>query len=185
MKDNALMTLGLVILIVGGVITWFKRPSGKKVFETVLLHLPGIGTMVRESNAAQTSRTLSSLLSSGVDIVQAIGITKDVIQNTHFKVVLSRAEEAIPKGGSIAQAFLEDEKLYPVLMGEMMSVGEEAGNLPEMLQRVAEFYESEVTEKTKNLSTIIEPILMVLIGIVVGFFAVSMISPIYSISSAI
>lgn len=184
-KHNIVLSLGLLVVLVGGGAVWFRRPSGRRVFETTLLHTPVIRGMVRESNAAQTSRTLASLLASGVEIVQAMGITKNVIQNTHFKAVLAKAERAIPKGGSIAEAFLESSELYPPLLGEMVSVGEEAGNLPEMLLRVAEFYESEVEEKTKDLSTIIEPILMVIIGAAVGFFAVSMISPIYSISEVI
>ncbi|MCI0619942.1 type II secretion system F family protein [Candidatus Wolfebacteria bacterium] len=184
-KNHSAIFFGSLAAVILGIVAWFRRPSGKRVFETILLHFPIIKEMVRESNAAQTTRTLSSLLVSGVEVVSAIGITKEVIQNTYFKGVLAKAEETVPKGGSLAEVFLEDDTLYPVLVGEMVSVGEEAGNLPEMLLRVAEFYEGEVSEKTKNISTIIEPILMVLIGIVVGFFAVSMISPIYSIADAI
>jgi len=175
----------LVIIVIAGIILLAKNKTGKRGFEWAFLHTPVIRDLVRFTNSARTARTLSSLLNSGVEIIEAVNITKDVVQNSYFRDVLVVAGEQIPKGGAIADAFNQDETLFPPLVGEMISVGEETGNLPEMLHRVADFYESEVDERTKNLSTIIEPILMILIGSVVGFFAVSMISPIYSISAGL
>lgn len=183
-NNTILFVLGLGALIFGGVIA-FRTSRGKRFFESLFLHTPVIGEMVKETNAARTARTLSSLLTSGVEVVNALSITRDVLQNSFYKEVIAEAEERIQRGDPISEIFIAHENLYPVLVGEMISVGEEAGNLPEMLNNVAEFYESEVEEKTKNLSTIIEPVLMVIIGVVVGFFALSMITPIYSISSGI
>ena len=93
---------------------------------------------------------------------------------------MEKAKAEIQKGQPIAQVFLAAENLYPPLVGEMVAVGEETGELSNMLLRLADFYEEEVGETTKNLTTIIEPILMIFIGAVVGFFAVSMIQPMYS-----
>jgi len=184
-KNHTLTSLLILILGISGFVLLLKYPKGKRAFEWFILHIPVIGVLVRFTNAARTARTMGSLLQSGVEIVTSIGITRDVIQNSYFKEVLADAAERIPKGGAIAESFSAHENLYPPLMSEMVSVGEETGNLSEMLSRVADFYEAEIDERTKNLSTIIEPILMIIIGAVVGFFAVSMISPIYSVGTGL
>ena len=108
-----------------------------------------------------------------------------MVQNIYYKKVLSAASDAVEKGGALSESFATNEHLYPVLVGEMILVGEESGNLSQMLIEVADYYENEVERKTKDISTIIEPLLMVVIGGGVGFFALAMISPIYSISDSI
>src|SRR3989344_5383548 len=107
------------------------------------------------------------------------------IQNTFYKTILAGAAVHVEKGKPMSEDFIKNEHLYPVLVGEMVAVGEETGQIAQMLEEVAIFYESEVERKTKDLSTIIEPILMLVIGAAVGFFALAMISPIYSISDSI
>jgi len=107
------------------------------------------------------------------------------LQNNYYREVLNKAKAEIQKGSPIARVFIEAENLYPSLVGEMVAVGEETGQLPSMLLRLADFYEEEVGEITKNLTTIIEPILMIFIGAVVGFFAISMIQPMYSMMGGI
>ena len=98
---------------------------------------------------------------------------------------MERGREAMPKGKSISQIFSDKiaEKAYPPFVGEMMSVGEETGKLPEMLQKLAEFYEGEVDAVVKDLSTVIEPFIMLVVGAGVGFFALSMIQPIYEVGN--
>ena len=91
----------------------------------------------------------------------------------------------VKKGEPLSQSFAEHTKLYPILMSDMLAVGEETGKVAEMLKQIAEFYEEDVAQKTKDLSTIIEPVLMIVIGVAVGIFAVAVIQPIYSLSSAI
>ncbi len=117
-------------------------------------------------------------------VLDALSITKEVVHARAFAKVIEEAEARIKKGEPLSTSFAENTKLYPILMGDMLSVGEETGKVAEMLKQIAEFYESDVAEKTKDLSTIIEPVLMLIIGAVVGVFAVSMIAPIYSLSSA-
>lgn len=184
-RDHGLIVLFVAMIVAGLYFLWAKSMAGKKVIHYAILKIPIIGEIIKEVNSARTARTLSSLLTSGVDMVEAVRITKDVVQNVHYKEVLNKAEDIITKGDPISKIFTENTKLYPIFLGEMMSVGEETGKMGEMLMGVAVFYEDDVEQKTKDMSTVIEPFLMVIIGAVVGFFAVAMISPMYSLVNVI
>lgn len=185
LKNHTLLFLLGVATFVGLIVGAAKTPYGKRAIDYAVTRIPLVGTMVKETNAARTARTLSSLLSAGVEVVSALSITRDVIQNSFYKEILAEAGKNIEKGSPISSVFLANEHLYPPLVGEMISVGEETGQLSEMLLKLAIFYETEVEQKTKDLSTIIEPFLMVFIGAAVGFFAISMIAPTYSLVDAI
>lgn len=185
LSNNFLFGLAVFISAVIAFRAILHTKPGHRLFERSLFYLPVVKDLVRQSNAAVTARTLSSLLSSGVDMLEAIAITKDVVQNSYYKDVLETALERVQKGISLSSVFVENEKVYPLLVGEMIEVGEETGRLSDMLFNVATFYEGEVDSATKNMSTIIEPVLMVVIGASVGFFAISMISPMYSVMSGI
>lgn len=161
-----------------------KTERGKRAGNWLVLHTPIIGTLSREVNAARTARTLSSLLSSGVDVLSSLDIVADVVQNPYFKDVVRAARTGVAQGELLSAQFVRREDLYPAFVGEMMAVGEETGQTTDMLSRLAAFYESEVDRKTKDMSTIIEPFLMVLIGAGVGFFALSMITPIYQMTGS-
>ncbi len=181
LQNYPLLLIGALIALIVIFVYILKTSWGKRGFEFVILHLPVIANLVKEVNAARTTRTMSSLLSSGVTMTESIDITEDVIQNSYYKEIISMAGERIEKGENFSSVLSEHEKLYPVFVSEMISVGEETGKIDEMLIKVAEFYEDDVSEKTKNMSTIIEPVLMVIIGIAVGFFAFSMLTPMYSL----
>ncbi len=180
-SNNLILTFIFIFSLFTGSYLLFRSKFMAKYIDFVILRLPVMGTIVTELNTARTARTLSSLLSSGVSFVRAMEITGDVVQNTYFKKVLNEAGRAIEKGMSFSGVLKENQKLYPVMMSEMVEVGEETGQLSEMLLQIALFYEEEIENKTKNLSTIIEPLLMIVIGSGVGFFAISMISPLYSV----
>jgi type IV pilus assembly protein PilC len=170
---------------ISGFVWWIKTVSGRKVLDLVAIKMPVIGEIVKQINSARTARTLSSLISSGVDIVVAISVTKDVIQNHYYKDVLDEIQSTIQRGDQISNVFSRYNDLYPIFVGEMVSVGEETGKIGEMLLSVAVFYEDEVDQKTKDMSSIIEPILMIFIGVAVGFFAISMLGPTYSLADAL
>jgi type IV pilus assembly protein PilC len=170
----------LIALVVGGVYL-FRAPFMAKYLDFAIIKIPLIGEMAKQLNTARTARSLSSLLISGVPIVRAIEITEDVVQNVYYKKILNEAKEAIEKGSPLSDIFKSNPRFYPIMMSEMVQVGEETGKLSDMLLQIALFYEEEIENKTKNLSTIIEPFLMVFIGTAVGFFAVSMISPMYKV----
>lgn len=185
MVKHTIATLGGIVLAVALTIYALRTKYGKICSSFVIIRLPIIGNIAKEANAARTARTLSSLLSSGVDVIRSIQITRDVLQNVFYKEMLALTAQQVEKGGQLSESFIAHPELYPVLVGEMISVGEETGQIAKMLKELALFYEGEVEHKTSDLSTIIEPLLMVVIGGAVGFFALAMIAPIYSIADSI
>ncbi len=185
MNENTLVTLGGLFGFIFSFIYAIHTRIGKRCVSWLVVRLPVIGKIAKEANAARMSRTLSSLLSSGVDVIRALKITEEVVQNFYYKKIIAEAARRVEKGTALSETFIERKDLYPILVGEMISVGEETGQIAGMLKELAVFYENEVEHKTKDLSTIIEPLLMVVIGGTVGFFALAMIAPIYSIADAI
>ncbi len=185
--SHYLIGLAIVIATIVGLHYLFLVPKVRHGWHWFILHMPVIGNVVRESNSALTARTLSSLLFSGVEIVEALGITAKVLQNSFYKEIVNKAVIRVPKGAPLSDIFSgeEVEKYYPPFVGEMMSVGEETGKLPDMLLKLAEFYENEVDTVVKDLSTVIEPFIMLIVGAGVGFFALAMIQPIYQIGDSI
>ena len=185
LSDTVSHNIGLVILFFASIAGLFyflgKFEKTKIMLDYVVLKLPVVKNLIKETNSARTARTLSSLLSSGVNMSRALEITKDVLQNHQYKITIEKAISDLEKGLPLSSVFKEKTDLYPIMMGEMMEVGEETGNLSSMLIDIAVFYEGEVDAKTKDLSTIIEPVLMIFIGAAVGFFAVSMLTPMYSV----
>lgn len=183
---NVIIVFLLLGAVVAGAFFAARSSLGSRALMAVALRLPVIGELIRETYSARAARTLSSLLSSGVEMLTAIGIAAEVVgEETPFGGVLVAAGESVRKGDQLSASFAANEKLYPVLVAEMIMVGEETGKVADMLGQVAQYYEADVEERTKDLSTIIEPILMLFIGVFVGIFAISMIAPIYSLSSKI
>ena len=185
LTQYTILALSGIVIFFGSLYSMVRTKRGQRMMEFIMLRLPVIGSMVREINAARTARTLSSLLSSGVDVIGALGIVGDVVQNSYFQEVIRDASRAVASGQPISAVFMRRGDLYPSFVGEMMAVGEETGQIAEMMKRLALYYEEEVDRRTKDMSTIIEPFLMIIIGATVGFFAVSMIAPIYQLSENI
>lgn len=185
MANHTILVFGGIFGFVVGMMSFLRSRIGKITTSWLVVRLPIIGPMAKEANAARTARTLSSLLNSGVDVLRSIEITEEVIQNVFFKKIIREAAVRVEKGTALSEVFIERSDMYPILVGEMILVGEETGQIAGMLAELAVYYETEVERKTKDLSTIIEPILMVVIGGGVGFFALALIAPIYSISDGL
>ncbi len=185
LAGNVVLTIFLMIGFFGGMYFFLKSKIGGKVTLFLSLKIPVIGELVRETMSARAARSMSSLLSSGVEMLSALSIAGEVVGDNSFGKVIKEAEERVRKGEALSVSFVEHDKLYPVFMGDMISVGEETGKVADMLGQVATYYEVDVEERTKDLSTIIEPILMLVIGSAVGVFAMAMITPIYSLSDKI
>ncbi|MEK7160403.1 MAG: type II secretion system F family protein, partial [Patescibacteria group bacterium] len=162
-----------------------KTPLGRRVFDRVWLRLPIFGNISRKTNSARLARTLGSLVESGVPIVSGLQIVSGTLTNIFFQQSLAEAAVQVQRGSQLSKIIQGFNNLYPPIVSQMISVGEETGTLGEILIKLAGFYEEEVSNITKNLSTIIEPVLMVFIGIVVGFFAIAMLQPMYSMMNSI
>lgn len=185
LSQHTFIALSTLAAVLGLAVFGLRTPLGKRFRDTISLRLPVVAPLTQEAQVAVLARTISSLISAGVDMVEALGITSRVVSNSYYKASLENAKIDIQKGLPLSNTFSEDSHLYPVLLGAMAEVGEETGTLPAMLMNTAVFYEAEVDAAAKNLSTIIEPVLMIVIGLAVGFFAVSMIQPLYSLTSTV
>jgi type IV pilus assembly protein PilC len=185
MVAHYVVVIGGLVLFAAAMYSFGHSRVGSKIGLSISLYLPVIKTLVRETYSARATRSLSSLLSSGVEMLSAIAISREVVGNPVFGAVLAEAETRVRKGESLSSAFAAFPKLYPAFVADMIAVGEETGKVADMLGQVATYYEADVEEQTKDLSTIIEPVLMLVIGGAVGIFAVAMIAPIYSLSSSI
>jgi len=157
-----------------------KTKTGKLIIDTLVLKIPVIASLIRKTNSAYTVRTLSSLIASGVPIVKCLELVSGSLGNIYYKRAMLDAAEQVKKGGKLAEVLKKYENIYPILVIQMIEVGEETGETSSILEKLADFFEDEVANTTKNLSTVIEPVLMLVIGAAVGFFAISMIQPIYS-----
>ena len=179
--------LVIIILFVSVFLFWqlLKTKSGKKLFDFSTLKFPIISSIIKNTNSAYTVRTLGSLISAGVPLPRALEITSRTLGNVFYKIALSEAAEKVRKGEKMSETLKFYENIYPLTVIQMVSVGEETGKTSAILSKLADFYEEEVSNATKNLASVIEPVLMLIIGAVVGFFAVSMIQPMYSMLGAI
>lgn len=185
MVSNVIAVFFIVAASFGGIYAFGRSKAGSKLVLQGALRIPIIGELVQETMSARAARTLSSLLTAGVQMLNALEIVEEVVGDNVFGKVVGEAAVRVRKGESLSVAFADHPKLYPIFMADMIAVGEETGKVADMLGQVAEYYEVDVEERTKDLSTIIEPILMLVIGVAVGVFALAMISPIYSLSDKI
>lgn len=179
----------LMILIVLGILLLLRvalrTKTGKILIDKVVLKIPIISGIIKKTNSAHTTRTLSSLITAGVPIVRSLEIVSGALGNIYFKTAVAKAAEKVKKGEKLYEALSPYQNLYPSLVLQMIEVGEETGETSTILAKLADFFEEEVGNATKNLSAVIEPVLMLIIGGIVGFFAISMVQPMYSMLGAI
>ena len=177
-----------VVVMAGSlaILTWFfRRKIFRPYFHRMILMIPILGHIVQNVNLARFCRIFSSLLKSGLAVNEALKILAETLGNIPYRKSLQRTLREVEKGNKISDSLKMDAKLFPPVVFRTISVGEQSGNLEEILVYLAEFYEEEVQTTTKNLSTVIEPLLLVGIGLIVGGIAMSIITPIYKITGAI
>jgi type IV pilus assembly protein PilC len=157
-----------------------KTRLGRRLKDFLFLKIPIVSSLVQKTNSAYTVRTLSSLIVAGVPILNALRIVSGTLSNVYYKEALLEIAEQVKKGVKVSEAMSKYKKIYPNLVIQMISVGEETGETSAILQKLSEFFEDEVTRISENLSSLIEPVLMLVVGAAVGFFAISIIQPMYS-----
>jgi len=157
-----------------------RTKKGKQAMDTFLLKLPFISQIIKKSNSAFLIRSLSSLNASGVSLIKSLEITSKTASNNYFKQALIEAEEKIKKGEKLSNALKPYQNIFPFGVVEMIEVGEETGKTSTILKKLADFYEQEAVSAIEKLSILIEPVLIIIMGLAVGFFAISIIGPMYS-----
>lgn len=162
-----------------------KIKSGKKFIDKFTLKVPIISPIVRNTNSAYTVRTLGSLISAGVPLPRSLEIISKTLGNIYYRNAMNEAVKRVRKGEKLSKVLESYKDIYPLTVIQMIAVGEETGETSNILEKLAEFYEAEVANATKNLVSLIEPLVMIVIGGAVGFFAISMIQPIYSMLGAL
>ncbi len=181
LREHYILVVGGFLLSILGGKFFLSTAVGKRLFSFFLLFLPVVGNIVVKVNCARFARIYSSLLRSGVSVVEGLGIVSRVLANDAYKKALTEAIAEVQRGTDLSVIFFRYPRIFPLLVPQMIAVGEETGKTETVLDKLASFYEEEVTQITKNMSSIIEPILMLFIGGGVGFFAIAMLQPMYSV----
>ena len=171
--------LGLVGLLIG-FFYWLKTPGGRATFDAFIIKSPIFGNLIRKSAVARFTRTLGTLLSSGVSILDALEITAKTAGNTVISNAIKKSVLSIAEGETITSP-LKESGVFPPMVTQMISVGEKTGGLDDMLQKIADFYDEEVDAAVSTLTSIIEPVIIVIMGIVIGAIMVAMYLPMFDI----
>lgn len=184
--SNYLLIILLALVVLGAVFWGLLKVRGIRWwFHRFLIAVPVLGGMVRGVNMASFCRTLAILLRSGSKIVESVGTTANTLENLVYRDALISASESVRRGEQISTHLKKYPHLFPLMLAQMISVGESTGNLSETLQYLGGFYEEEIDNATKNLSTVLEPLLLVTMGVIVGFVAIAIITPIYGITQGV
>jgi len=182
MLQHGMMLVGGLVALALIVNKYLQSPAGLESWHRLQLKIPAVGSIIEQATMERFSRSFAMVLASGVPLVQGINIVAQAVGNVYIGNKLHRMRIGIEKGDSISR-MARSVGLFPPLVIQMILVGEESGNIAEMLQEVAEFYEGEIDQELKNLSSVIEPVLIVIIGIMVLVLALGIFLPIWDLST--
>ena len=181
---GSLIAVGIVIFVVLFRIV-SQLPKVKPLWHAALLKTPVMGKLIAYGQLARFTRNLGTLITSGVPITKSLEVTANTLSNLRFRGDVLTLSKSLTKGKNIGESMRKGYSEFPPLVGRMISVGEKTGKLDETLLYLGDFFEDEVDDISRNLSTILEPALLIVIGLVVGFVALSIISPIYQLTGSI
>ena len=177
-----------IVVVIGIAASYFIKKylgtkEGKSTFDKFLLKLPVFGHIVAISALVESTRTLAILISSGISILEALSIVVDATENSVYQQALLSVSHKVEKGISLGTA-LEQQKIFPPILVQMSQVGEQTGNLDDTLFRLSKYFEMESEMATKTMTTLIEPMILVVLGVGVGFLVMSVITPIYNLTNS-
>jgi len=175
-----LLAFLFVVFMAVGLRVWYGTPQGRMAIDTTMLHLPLIGMLLRKIAVARFTRTLGTLISSGVPILEGLDITARTSGNAVIERAILQTRKAVEAGRSLVDP-LKESDVFPGMVTQMIGVGEQTGAMDAMLQKIADFYEDEVDASVKDLLTALEPIMIVFLGSVVGGIVISMYLPLFSL----
>lgn len=184
LKKFFFLFLAVFIGLIIGLRYFYKTPTGRAAIDRFLLRVPIIGDLIKKASISRFSRTLSTLLSSGVPILDAMETTAKTAGNYVIETAILAARTSISEGETIS-APLAKEKVFPPMVVQMISIGEATGGLDDMLSKIADFYDAEVDTAVENLTAALEPVIMVFLGVVIGGIVISMYLPIFKIATLI
>lgn len=176
--------IGAMVIGVVAALRYAKTPKGKRLVSNIVVRMPIFGPIVVKVNVARFARTFGSLMSSGIAVIDGINATSSAMGNTVFQDELLRVARQVKNGKPISEE-IERSKFFPPIVAQMIAVGEETGKLDEILIKLASFYEKEVDTVISGLTSVIEPILMMVIGAMVGFIVISVFGPLSALSNAV
>jgi type IV pilus assembly protein PilC len=176
---------GLLILValgagIFGLKVWYGTKQGRYIMDSIVLKLPVLGVLMRKIAVARFTRTLGTLISSGVPILEGLDITAKTAGNAVVEKALQQVRRSLEEGKSLTEP-LRDSEVFPGMVTQMIAVGEQTGAMDAMLQKIADFYEEEVDAAVKDLLTALEPIMIVFLGVIVGGVVISMYLPLFSL----
>jgi type IV pilus assembly protein PilC len=185
--SNALISYWYIVFpILGGIVfaimRYLRTPQGKRLFHKLILKTPVINGIIKKVAVARFARTYASLMGAGVAVLEGLAVTSRAIGNTVYEEVLAEASKRVQEGEPLSKIIEEHGDLFPSILSQMLSVGEETGQTDTVLIKVADFYEEEVDVAIDGISSIIEPVMILVMGSMVGLIAASVMGPIASIS---
>ncbi|MFN7454220.1 MAG: type II secretion system F family protein [Pseudobdellovibrionaceae bacterium] len=181
-RNQWYIVLALMIGIPYGFLAYYRSPEGKDTMDRIFIQLPVFGELIQKSAVAKMTRTLSTLLSSGVSVIEALDIASKTAGNKVIEDALLRSKESVTSGRPLA-APLAKEKMIPDMVTQMIAIGEQSGTLDVMLGKIADFYEDDVENAVKAMTSLIEPLMMIFLGGAIAFLVVAMYMPIFGMAN--
>ena len=171
-----------IFAVIAGFFKWKSTFSGRRLWDKIILKMPLFGTLTKKAILAQFCQSLSALTSSGISIIKSLKIVSEIVDNTVYQERILLIAEDVKRGISIGENLKDDTELFPVMVASMIAVGEQTAQLDSVTEKIAMFYQDEVDDMIKNLSSLLEPFIIVFIGIGVGFLVAALMKPIMMMS---